>query len=594
VRVILLCALGATIIASPAGLRPVSGQTPARDRPVRARPADAEPERRANGVIRGRVIADGPDASTPLAKVRVELTRDGTTDWMFTDSSGLFEFPELPGGHYTVLADKSGYATTHYGAAGPLEAPAMIDLAEGGHEELEIRLPKGAVIAGHVVDDLGDTLVGARVTVNAIRVEGTQQRLAPISQPPVETDDQGAFRVGGLPAGRYLLSVAARDREQSSVISFDLAGTPPLRRIGAGRSFYPSSATVGEAIPIELKPGEERLDVGVSTAPFRPATLTVAVATAPDPALKGATSPAEAIRLGVDPSAIRSTLPVRVVFANQDGPEFVAQNGDYAFSPLGPNPASTTGEIDPGSWAVIARKGVDGAIARVTLAPGETQSTLLNIRPASRFNGRLVFEGSTRRTEAAAVYLDVIGAGQDSSVSLLFLLPGGRVPVKPDGSFSLVGLLGTVEFAVAAPPGWTVSRISAGDRDLLGTSMTFEGGEVVTDARVVLSDRVGEISGSVLEPDARPAAGCRIAVFPAGTDVTFNRYRMQLAQVDRTGRFVMRGLPPGPYAVAAVREVDASNWTAPESLARLRAAAITVTLAEHETKALALQCGGSQ
>jgi hypothetical protein len=286
--------------------------------------------------------------------------------------------------------------------------------------------------------------------------------------------------------------------------------------------------------------------------------------------------------------------PLRVAFSSQDTPDPVSQDSGMEFpgGPINPQPIAIA--MGPGSWDVIARKGVDGAIARVTLAPGETQSTVLEIRAASRVSGRVVFEGSTRRPDASSVYLDVIAAGQDRSVSPLLLLPGGRVAAKPDGSFSLAGVLGTVEFAVTPPAGWAVSRLAAGDRDLLGTPMTFDGGEDINDVRIVLTDRVGEIGGSVVEPDARPAAGCKIAVFPAEPDSSFNRYRMQQVQADRAGRFVIRGLPPGSYAVASARDLKSDNWTAPESLAGLRASAATMTLAEHESKALALQCGGSQ
>lgn len=582
-RVVLVCALTTTIIAAQTPARP----TPPRDRPARTRPTDnLEPEPGRQGVIRGRIVADEPDGKTPIAKARVQVSSEAATEWMFTDSSGLFEFSELPAGRYTVFAEKSGYA------AGPVEIPVVVELAVGAREEMEIRLPKGAVIAGHVVDDLGEPLVGARVMVYAIRIEGTLQRLVASPQVPSDTDDLGSFRVGGLPAGRYLLGIFARNREPPA--SSDLTSPPTLPRIGSGRTFYPSTATPGDATPIVLRPGEERLDVEVAFTPYRPAALTVAVASAQDPALKGAASPADALRLGVDPAVFRSPQGVRVVLANRDSPDILTENRNYAISSLGPNPASTTVSIDPGSWDVIARKGPDGALARLTLAPGETQSIVLEIRPASRFSGRIAFEGSTRRPDASSVQVDVIGAGPDRNVSPLFLLPGGRVAVKPDGSFSLAGVLGMVEFIVTAPAGWVVSRFTAGDRDLLGAPLMFEGGEIVADARIVLSDAVAEISGSVADSDASPAAVCRIAVFPAGTDAEFDRYRMRLVQADRMSRFVVRDLPSGSYFVAAAQDIRAGSWTDPESLARLRAGAATVTLAEHEKKAVALQCRGSQ
>lgn len=590
-RVLLLCALSTTIIAAQVPARPAPGQTPPRDRPARTRPADtAEPEPRANGVIRGRVVTDDSNL-TPLAKVRVEVT-DGarTIPWMFTDSSGYFDFAELPAGHYTVLADKTGYAPTRYGAKRRSDAPLVIDLADGGREEIEIRMSRGAAIAGRVVNDLGDPVVGARVMLSALRLEGTERRLEIVSRAPSETDDRGSYRIGGLASGKYVLSVVTPGSPAERYADFD-AFTRRGPIVGGGQTFYPSSPTSGGAIPIDLKAGDERLDVDLVLTPFRPAILTLAVSSPPDPTLKGATSPAEAIRLGVDPSALRSVPEVRVAISAADG---LGPQGREPLSTIGASGFSTPSPlpvvIDPGAWVLFARRGLDGAIAHVTISSGETQSAPLAIRPASRFSGQVVFQGSTRRPASPVVFVDVVGAGSDGGLSSQLLAPGGPFATQPDGSFSIAGILGTVEFIVNPPTGWTVREFTAGDRDVLGIPMTFEGGESVSNVRIVLSDQTADIGGSVIEADARLAAGCKVIAFSGDTISRFNRYRMEITQADRMGRFMMRGLPTGSYYVSAQRDVDGDGWTAPDQLERLKATAVSVTLGEHEKKELALQC----
>jgi len=591
VRVLLVCALSTTIIAAQTPARPSPGQTPPRDRSARTRPADTpEPAPRASGVIRGRVVTDDSNL-TPLAKVRVEVT-DGarTIPWMFTDSSGYFDFVELPAGHYTVLADKSGYAPTQYGARRRSDAPLVIDLTDGGREEIDIRMAKGAVIAGRVVNDLGDPVVGARVMLSALRLEGTEPRLESVSRVPSETDDRGSYRIGGLASGKYLLSVVTPGSPAERYADFD-AFTRRGPIVGSGQTFYPASPTSGGAVPIDLKAGDERLDVDLVLTPFRPAILSLALSSAPDPALKGAASRAEAIRLGVDPSVLRSVPEVRVAISAADG---LGPQGREALSTIGASGFSTPSPlpvvIDPGSWVLLARRGIDGAIARVTIGSGESQSALLAIRPASRFSGQVVFQGSTPRPASPVVLVDVVGAGTDGGLSPQLLAPGGPFATQPDGSFSIVGILGTVEFIVHPPAGWTVREFRTGDRDVLGIPMTFEGGESVSNARIVLTDQTADIEGSVIEADARPAAGCKVMAFSGDTVTRFNRYRMEMAQANRTGRFVLRGLPAGSYFVTARRDVDGDSWTAPEQLERLRTNAMSVTLGEHEKKALALQC----
>lgn len=593
-RVLLLFALSTTIIAAQAPVRPAPGQTPPRDRTVRSRAAETpESESHATALIRGRVVTDDPDR-TALPKVRVELTSDARTiQWMFTDSSGFFDFAALPAGHYTLLADKTGYAPTPYGARRRSDAPLIIDLTEGGREEIEIRMSRGAVIAGHVVNDLGDAVVGAYVMVSAVRLEGTRRQLEAVSRVPGQTDDRGAYRIGGLVSGKYVLSVTTSGTPAERYADFDTAAwRGPF--IGGGQTFYPSSPTSGGAVPIDLRPGEERLDVDLVLTPYRPAMLSLAVTSAPNPALKGATSPAEAIRLGIDPAVVRSVADVRVAIAAPDG---IGTQGREAQSTVGmpgfPAFSQLPVMVDPGAWTLVARRGIEGAIAHVNIGSGETQAAPLAVRPASRFTGQVVFQGSTRRPPPSAVLVDVIGAEADSGLSSQLLAPGGPFAVQPDGSFSVAGILGTVEFIVHPPVGWTVSEFAAGDRNILGVPMTFEGGESVPNARIVLTDQTADIGGSVLEGDARPAAGCTVIAFSGDTISKFNRYRMEITQADRTGRFTMRGLPTGSYYVSARRDIDADNWTAPEQLERLRATAISVTLGEHEKKALALQCDGT-
>src|SRR6185503_1544530 len=85
-----------------------------------------------------------------------------------------------------------------------------IDLKAGATEELEIRMPKAAAIFGRIVDDLGEAVTGARVSASVLRYEGSTRRIQPVSKVAAVSDDLGEYRIGGLAAGRYLLSVLAR------------------------------------------------------------------------------------------------------------------------------------------------------------------------------------------------------------------------------------------------------------------------------------------------------------------------------------------------------------------------------------------------
>ena len=59
-----------------------------------------------------------------------------------------------------------------------------------------------AVIAGRVIDDLGDPVIAARVTVERRTAAGGVAAVA-----TADTDDRGEYRVPGLPAGSFLVAV---------------------------------------------------------------------------------------------------------------------------------------------------------------------------------------------------------------------------------------------------------------------------------------------------------------------------------------------------------------------------------------------------
>jgi hypothetical protein len=107
---------------------------------------------------------------------------------------------------------------------------------------------------------------------------------------------------------------------------------------------------------------------------------------------------------------------------------------------------------------------------------------------------------------------------------------------------------------------------------------------------VVLTDQVAELSGSLVTADSLPVSGCSIAVFPAAADVVFSSKRMQLARTNQLGVFRFDDLPSGAYLAAARSDLDASSWTTPVSLERLRTGATRFTIADREKKTLTLPC----
>ena len=148
------------IAASPAG----EAQSPSSSRPTRDTPGQSTSERTEPvpaGLISGRVLA--ADTGRPVKRARVLLNAAELPAGRgaLTDDDGLFEFVELPQGRYTLGVSKSGFVALTYGQRRPLQAGTPLQLNDGEQlKALEFRLPRGSVIAGHVVDETGDSMAG--------------------------------------------------------------------------------------------------------------------------------------------------------------------------------------------------------------------------------------------------------------------------------------------------------------------------------------------------------------------------------------------------------------------------------------------------
>src|SRR3954471_3313866 len=159
----------------------------------------------AQSTVRGRVIADDTGDPIPHARVAVASNAPGTPVSV-ADGDRSFVLA-VPANAAAIVASKTGYAR--------LEMPLA-----GARQPFELRLRKGGVVSGRVVDEFGEPVAGARITVErasaALRAERTPASAGP--PPPgatgarvaaaatADSDDRGDYRVAGLPDGRYVVA----------------------------------------------------------------------------------------------------------------------------------------------------------------------------------------------------------------------------------------------------------------------------------------------------------------------------------------------------------------------------------------------------
>ncbi len=581
----------------------VAAQIP-RDRP--------QPAAVTAGRIVGRVVSTGVEPK-PLRRVRVTLNgsdlRPGRTT--ITRDDGTFVFDAVPPGQYAVAVVKSGYISIAYGATGPNRPGLPVTVAPGRPQAITITMPRGSVITGLITDGAGQPLPGLQVRAQTYRIlpPAGERQLADVPGTNVVTDDRGIYRIFGLPAGDYAVSVrptpgiealtaglrtvtgaevrqALADVRQSR--ERRLPGLPVGRPAGpagpaglspesAGRVafapvFYPGTASPSQARLVTLGPGEERtaIDFEVDYVPV--ARISGAVVAAAG-------------------GAARSY--VRLV---PDSHDTVIGQGAFRGITTDATGAFAFDNVPPGRYVLAARASSDGSMllrydaatslwasTELTVDGQDIPDVILTPVTGVTLEGHLVFQG--QRPPPRLTEFRMLGVPLSSRTS-----PGGSpvAQVRPDGRFSVYG----------GPPGvywpnfpagirtsiggWWLKSIVIDGRDALDAPLTLNAS--TTEATVTFADTASELRGRVAFATGEPAANSTVVVFPVErAGWFFNSRRIAAAPLDAQGRFVVRNLPPGDYLVVASADLDQLEWFNPVTLEKLAPSAAKLTIRGDET-----------
>jgi protocatechuate 3,4-dioxygenase beta subunit len=190
----------------------------------------ARPANEQQVVVRGQVVDD--DSGASLARARVTTQVPGVaTELSFADERGLFEVRVPAGSSRTLRISKAGFVPVTVSA----EAPRPV---RGQEPLLEIRMVRGGVIAGRALDELGKPVVSARVRARRTDVAAERNRAASPPELSTTTDDQGEYRLSGLVAGHYGVSLFSTELSlemQNGLAAGRNASPVPLLPQGTGQ-----------------------------------------------------------------------------------------------------------------------------------------------------------------------------------------------------------------------------------------------------------------------------------------------------------------------------------------------------------------------
>jgi len=165
--------------------------------------------------------------------------------------------------------------------------------------------------------------------------------------------------------------------------------------------------------------------------------------------------------------------------------------------------------------------------------------------------------------------------------------PQPNARVGKDGAFSLSGVSAGTHLirSAGAARGFILKSVTINGRDVTDTPMTLRSGESLANVTVVFTDQQNEINGTLTNEQGTPMPDYTVLAFSTDSSLWRPQTRqIMTARPDQTGKYRIRGLPPGQYYMVAVDPAEQGEWFNPLYLDEHRMGAARVTLADGDIK----------
>ena len=537
-----------------------SGQTTASRPP--APPATGQTVVTATASVRGRVVDTG---GIPIRSAEVRLNSTDGRDHRVTvtDAIGQYEIRDLTPGQWNLKASKAGYVSQSSSQSAPFDQTRPIAIANGQRLSADVVLSRSGAIAGRVVDEAGDAVTGVQVMALRVRTLRGRRQLASAGVTD-QTDDTGAFRLYGLPPGSYYVGAVA----SRPVLGTDIVGAlakAPEFVMDEIAFYYPGTRDIELAQTIEVTSGLDQAGISVSAPP------PVKGVTVSGMVLNASGLPADRPMVHVVQRGGITSGSITQGMAS------TAANGRFTIRNLPPGEYVVDAELSSGN----PENAEHGTLA-VSVGAADVDNVVVTTSRARRVHGVIVSDSSTPLPRTMRVVVTVESPERTM---------GGmnRMEMVSNGDFVALGIIGVHSIRVEnLPPGWMVRSVEIAGRDITSGSFDFSTVPATATLRVVLTDRIGELTGQVTSRTRQRQA--TVVVFP--DDESKWQYPSRLISIgraDEQGRYVVSGLlANAQYRAVAVSFLETDESQDPEFLKKMRTVSVPFELRDGEKKTLDL------
>ena len=482
--------------------------------------------------ISGRIVNE---SGNPIPNARVVVNgvaRQPVRRTITADEEGRFVADELPRGNYLIFGQASGYVQATNPGDTVYHKPG---------DTVNLILKKGGVVAGTVTTSDGEPVVCVPVMATQVldqfgRRSGNNYGLLRY------TDDHGAYRLFGLPAGTYIVAAGSTAFRSGFSVYEDIIPT-----------YYPSS-TRDTAAEIVVQNGAETNGIDIRYRGETGHTISGKVIDQIIPEGLGL--------IGNFSVAVMRTSDDRT--EAQSSPRFMIN--DTGFSILG---------VPDGDYYLIARRGpsqgYDGAESKpvpLKVKGHDVTGVAINLVPLGSLSGRLILDIATKNLKcetkvAPAVEETMITMSSDDSNQTG---PPARVPMAggspdQDGEFVFQGLSPgryRIDPRLLLDESWYIKTVTVPSPtntpvDAGGSGITVRSGQRTNGVRVVLGQGAASIRGRVLPEKEGASLPDRLRVYlvPSEQSSAEDLLRYIEADVQTDGSFKLLNAAPGKYWLVA-------------------------------------------
>lgn len=409
-----------------------------------------------------------------------------------TDAGGHYRITGLEAGQYQIMAitpamavsEQSGFGGSFYGPG-----KVVVLAANENVDNVDIKLVRGAVITGRVTDADGKPVIEERVNLQAIDQSGNPTRQSTFSMgnyQMYQTDDRGTYRIYGLPAGRYRVSVGSNEN-----------GFRGRHTTFYALTFYGGTNEAAKATAVELQEGAEATNIDIRVG--RAANTFVASGRVVD-AETG--QPIPGINVAYGPA------PTNQPFYPGYSGLATGSRGEFRIEGLEPGRFGLT----VGGFNDSATHFSDPLFFQV--ADADVTNLELKATRGLTISGVVAFEGSrAKELQEQVGTLRIIASRTSPTAQSERPASSG---VAADGSFQISGVRpGKIGFFVGATSpalrGVTTLRTERGGVDV-SQGLDIQAGESIADLRIVAGLGNGKIRGSIRFVGGEPPANMRLFV----------------------------------------------------------------------------------